>query len=57
MNWISKLRPQVLAAIIGLVAIAIISLYIDVEVGKIIAGVCATGIVAMGTKLIESDTS
>tara|TARA_Y100000310_G_scaffold331200_1_gene404338 strand:- start:977 stop:1135 length:159 start_codon:yes stop_codon:yes gene_type:complete len=52
MSWISKVRPQILVAILGLTVIAIIGLNngaIEVTTG------CIGGVTGLGFKLLEAE--
>jgi len=52
MNWIAKIRPQILVAIIILGAIAIYALKVGyVEVSTATIG----GLIALGMKVLEND--
>jgi len=52
MNWMSKIRPQILVAIIGLSVIAVLGIIhsnIEVTTG------CIGGITGLGFKLLENE--
>ena len=49
-----RIRYGVLSAIVGLVAIAIIAIFVlDAEGTKVLGGMCITGVVALGKDLVE----
>ena len=56
MNWMGKVRPQVLLAITALSIVSIIALLKDGN-GEMIAVAtgCTGGIIALGMKLLESE--
>jgi hypothetical protein len=53
-NWITKIRPQVLAAIIILGIIALIAMF---QQYPEIAGVAGAGIIALAKDVITTDTN
>ena len=56
MNWMGKVRPQVLLAITALSIVSIIALLKDVNGEKIaVATGCTGGIIALGMKLLEGE--
>tara|TARA_R110000824_G_scaffold343024_1_gene529515 strand:- start:147 stop:317 length:171 start_codon:yes stop_codon:yes gene_type:complete len=56
MNWMGKVRPQVLMAIIALSLISIIGLLKDTDGSMIaVATGCTGGIIALGMKLLEGE--
>ena len=56
MNWMGKIRPQVLLAIIALSLVSIIGLLRDTD-GEMIAVAtgCTGGIIELGMKLLEGE--
>ena len=52
MDWMGKIRPQILVSILGLTGIAMIGLYYGmVEV----ATACIGGVTGLGFKILEAD--
>tara|TARA_Y100000401_G_C8199289_1_gene162739 strand:- start:350 stop:520 length:171 start_codon:yes stop_codon:yes gene_type:complete len=56
MNWMGKIRPQVLLAIIALSLVSVIALIKDGDGDMIaVATGCTGGIIALGMKLLEGE--
>jgi len=55
MNWISKIRPQVLIGILSLTAIAITGAILDRSYAEVVIAACVVGIAGILPKLVESD--
>ena len=53
-NWITKIRPQVLAAIMILGIIALVAMFLQYPE---IAGVAGAGIIALAKDVITTDTN
>ena len=53
-KWMTKIRPQVLTAIVGLGVIALVAMFNDMTE---IAGVAAAGIIALAKDVITTDSN
>ena len=53
-NWMYKIRPQVLIAILSLAVIALVAMFNDMVE---IAGVCGAGIIALAKDVITTDSN
>jgi len=48
-----KVRPQVMAAIVGLIVIALVTIWVRPEYIAEVAGACITGVGMLAMKVIE----